>query len=144
MLQPMTLLRAHEYHPIGARIYHGSTSSVISAPLGRYLGHLRRSLLALGYALSLTATLSGCALYNASEKCGLHDCPGDAQITARVRSQLDRRSDLEPNVITVQTLDHVVYLYGLMSSDVEIDTAESIARQVPGVTRVVSSMAVLN
>jgi osmotically-inducible protein OsmY len=48
--------------------------------------------------------------------------------------------DLEPNAIAVQTLDHVVYLYGLVSSSLEIYTAESIARRVPGVTGVVNSM----
>ena len=79
-------------------------------------------------------------MYKTYEKCGLRGCPGDAEITAEIQSEFEKRSDLEANAITVQTLDHVVYLYGLMSSSLEIDTAESIARKVPGVTRVVSSV----
>jgi len=92
---------------------------------------MRRSPCALAFVLILTGVLSGCAAYKTYENCGLHGCPGDATITA----------DVEPNAITVQTLDHVVYLYGLVSSSLEISTAESIARKVPGVTGVVNSMA---
>jgi osmotically-inducible protein OsmY len=47
-------------------------------------------------------------------------------------------------VITVQTLDHVVYLYGIVASGLEIGTAESIALQVPGVARVVNSIVISN
>jgi BON domain-containing protein len=46
------------------------------------------------------------------------------------------------NVIRVQTLNHVVYLDGVVSSGLEIDAAESIARDVPGVARVVNSIVV--
>jgi osmotically-inducible protein OsmY len=48
--------------------------------------------------------------------------------------------ELEPNAITVQTLDRVVYLYGVVSSSLEIGTAESIARKVPNVKGVVNSV----
>jgi len=99
-----------------------------------------RSLCALAFVLILTGALSGCALYNTYEKCGFYGCPGDAKITADIRVQFRQRLDLEPNAITVQTLDHVVYLYGVVSSSLEIDTAESITRKVPGVTGVVNSM----
>jgi osmotically-inducible protein OsmY len=99
---------------------------------------------ALAWVPLLSGALSGCALYHTYEKCGLHGCPGDAQISAQVRSQLRQRPDLEPDSIAVQTLDHVVYLHGLVNSGLEIDTAESAARAVPGVTRVVSSIAVSN
>jgi len=54
--------------------------------------------------------------------------------------QLSRCSFLEPNVIRVQTMDHVVYLNGAVTSGLEIGTAESIARQVPGVAEVVNSI----
>jgi osmotically-inducible protein OsmY len=101
---------------------------------------MRRPLNALALALILTGVFSGCAAYHTYEKCGFRGCPGDAKITADVLSQFRQRSDLEPNAITVQTMDHVVYLYGLVSSSLEIDTAESIARKVPGVTGVVSSV----
>jgi osmotically-inducible protein OsmY len=102
---------------------------------------MRRSPCALAFVLILTGVLSGCAAYKTYENCGLHGCPGDATITADVLAKFNERLDLEPNAITVQTLDHVVYLYGLVSSSLEISTAESIARKVPGVTGVVNSMA---
>lgn len=99
-----------------------------------------RSICALAFVLILTGALSGCAVYNTYEKCGFYGCPGDAKITADIRAQFRQRLDLEPNAITVQTLDHVAYLYGVVSSSLEIGTAESIARKVPGVTGVVNSM----
>jgi osmotically-inducible protein OsmY len=97
---------------------------------------------ALALALALTGPLTGCAAYDAYEKCGLRGCPGDAQITAQIRSQINQRPDLESGAISVQTLDHVVYLYGVVSSGLEISDAESIARSVPGVREVMNSMAI--
>jgi osmotically-inducible protein OsmY len=92
--------------------------------------------------LPMTGCLSGCALYHTYEKCGLHGCPGDAKITADIRSQFNQRSFLEPNAIRVQTLNHVVYLGGVVVSGLEIDTAETIARNVPDVVGVVNSIVV--
>ena|SRR5579863_7368906 len=91
-------------------------------------------------AVSLTATLCGCALYKTYEKCGFRGCPGDAIITASVVAQLNRCSFMEPNAVSVQTIDHVVYLNGVVRSPLEIGAAESIADQVPGVARVVNSV----
>jgi hypothetical protein len=102
----------------------------------------RRALSAWVSVFFLTGALSGCALYNTYEKCGFRGCPGDAKITADVVLQLNRCSFLEPNAISVQTMDHVVYLNGVVRSGLEIGTAESIADQVPGVARVVNSIAV--
>src|ERR1700733_4540762 len=94
--------------------------------------------------LSPAGALSGCALYNTYQKCGFHGCPGDAKITAEVRSKFYQSSFLEPYAIRVQTVDHVVYLEGVVSSGLEIDAAESIARKVPGVSRVLNSIVVSN
>ena len=110
----------------------------------QYLGHMGRPLRALAFALSLSVALSACALFDPTTKSGFQAGRSDAQITAEMRSQFNQHLDLESNAITVQTHDHVVYLYGTVSSGLEIDAAESIARQVPGVARVVSSMAVYN
>jgi osmotically-inducible protein OsmY len=90
----------------------------------------------------MRGVLSGCAVYDTYEKCGFHGCPGDAKITANVRSQLNQCLFLEPNAIRVQTLNHVVFLEGVVSSGLEIDTAESIARKVPDVARVMNSIVV--
>ena len=97
-----------------------------------------------GSVLVLTGLFSGCAAYKAYDKCGLRGCAGDANITSEIQTQFNQHLSLEPNAITVQPLDHTVYLYGLVSSSLEIDTAESIAGEVPGVTGVVSSVAVEN
>jgi len=92
----------------------------------------------------LLGALPGCALVGAIKECGIHGCAGDATITANVLLQFSHSSFLEPNVITVQTLDHVVYLHGAVASGLEIATAEAIASQVPGVKQVINSMVVLN
>jgi hypothetical protein len=84
---------------------------------------------------------------------------GDAYETIEImRDRLQRDSDEQPRrlrriptvstvrffrmsqrVIYVQTFNHVVYLSGLVDSVSDIDTAEAVARETPGVTDVVSS-----
>ena len=64
----------------------------------------------------------------------------DAQITAEVKALLDRHPELGTS-INVQTLDHVVYLYGLVDTPLDAEIANSVALQAPGATRVVSSIA---
>jgi osmotically-inducible protein OsmY len=95
---------------------------------------------ALIIAFALSGLLVGCA---AERKCGPGGCPSDAQITANVQTQLNRHPDLEGiNSINVQTLDHVVYLSGEVSTGLMKEAAETIARTTPGVTRVDSNIAV--
>jgi osmotically-inducible protein OsmY len=92
---------------------------------------------ALVFVLLLGA-LSGCAAY---EKCGLKGCAGDAQLAAAVRAAFGAHPELEPpNLLDIQTVDHVVYLYGLVDTDYQRQIAESIAHQVPGVSKVVNSI----
>jgi osmotically-inducible protein OsmY len=88
--------------------------------------------------LILSGALSACAVYR---KCGLVGCPGDAQITAAVLAQFREHPALEPpNLLHVQTLDHVVYLSGQVDTEVERSMAQSLALDVAGVTRVVNSI----
>lgn len=61
----------------------------------------------------------------------------DTKITADVQARLNQIAD-----VGSQTLDHVVYLNGLVDAGSEKSTAESVAKQVPGVTRVVNNIAV--
>jgi osmotically-inducible protein OsmY len=89
--------------------------------------------------LILTGTLCGCAGY---PKCDRAACYGDAQIKAEIEAKFAQDLEIEPNAITVQTLDHKVYLNGEVVSILEIDKAKSIASRVPGVTEVISSVAV--
>jgi osmotically-inducible protein OsmY len=99
-----------------------------------------RRFFALTFAIILTGALAGCAAYR---KCGFDGCPGDAEITAEVRALFDQHPVLEPpNLLTVQTLDHVVYLYGLVDTDLEREIAESVALQAPGVAKVVNSIGI--
>lgn len=96
---------------------------------------------ALISVLLLSSALSGCAT---ERNCGWAGCPGDAQITANVQTRLNRHPDLEGvSSINVQTLDHVVYLSGEVSSDLMRGTAEAIAQKTPGVARVEDSIAVI-
>jgi osmotically-inducible protein OsmY len=93
---------------------------------------------ALAFALVLTATLPGCAAY---KKCGFAGCPGDAEITAQVRALFDQYPVLKPpNLLEVQTLDHVVYLNGVVDTDLERQMAESVAHEAKGVAKVVNSI----
>ena len=88
----------------------------------------------------LLGMLSGCAAY---KKCGVGGCPGDAEITAAVQAEFARRAELRPpNVLNVQTIDGVVYLYGLVDTDLQRQMAESAAHQAPGVTKVINSIGV--
>jgi osmotically-inducible protein OsmY len=86
----------------------------------------------------LLGTLGGCAAY---QKCGLSGCPGDAELTAAVEAAFKGHDELQPpNLINVQTLNHTVYLYGLVDTDIQRLMAETLAQQVPGVTKVVNSI----
>jgi osmotically-inducible protein OsmY len=97
---------------------------------------------ALVLAACLAWALAGCAPY---EKCGFAGCPGDAQITADVHALFDRHPELGPSgLLSVQTLDGVVYLYGVVNTDLVREWAESIALQARGVRKVVNSLGVSN
>jgi osmotically-inducible protein OsmY len=84
---------------------------------------------------------AGCADVNEVKKCGLEGCADDRAITANVEAKLSRHAEVGTRV-HVQTLDHIVYLDGFVSSGLFSDVAEDVARTVPGVTRVVNSIAV--
>jgi osmotically-inducible protein OsmY len=92
------------------------------------------------FAAIFAGTLQGCATY---KDCGFGGCAGDAQITANVQTLFNQHPELgPPSSIQVQTLDHVVYLDGFVAAGLESSTAESVAHQAPGVTRVVNTIAV--
>ena len=103
--------------------------------------HLRKiRFYRLAAIVILTAAATGCATY---EKCGFRGCPGDASVTQNVQARFNQHPELgPPGSIDVQTLDHVVYLNGLVAAGLERQEAESVALGTPGVTRVVDSVAV--
>lgn len=98
-----------------------------------------KPLYALASFLFLTVALPGCATFQERGS----NADDDAKISANVQTQLDRRPQLgPPHSIDVQTLNHVVYLNGFVSAGLESETAESVADEAPGVTRVVNDIAV--
>jgi osmotically-inducible protein OsmY len=95
---------------------------------------------AIACASILTAALSGCADFRPSEN---QSRTADANITADVLARMNQMSALgPPGSIAVQTLDHVVYLNGVVDVGLEKRAAEATAREVPGVTNVVNDIAV--
>ena len=104
-----------------------------------------RRAIRLSYALGLAVVLSGCAAVSTYRACGVKGCPGDATVTRAVNDLFTQHPALEPpNLIDVQTLNHVVYLYGLVDTELQRQLAESVARGAPGVSRVVNTIGIRN
>jgi osmotically-inducible protein OsmY len=102
------------------------------------ISYLRLSTFTL--AVILAGTLAGCAT---NPTCVPTGCQGDAKITAAVQALFDTYPVLEPpNLLTVQTADRVVFLNGLVATDLQRDIAESVALRAPGVAMVVNGIAV--
>ncbi len=90
--------------------------------------------------LLLAVPLAGCV--SSATQCTSAECQADANITAGVQQQLQEHRELgPPNLIYVQTRRGVVYLTGQVATDLQRETAESIAGRVPGVVNVVNSIA---
>jgi hypothetical protein len=97
-----------------------------------------RPLYALACAFALVGAISGCATdQSAAGKMT------DEKITAAVQAMINQHPDVgPPDSVRVQTLDHVVYLSGQVSQGLMKQTAEDVARQTLGVTRVVNNVDV--
>ena len=92
------------------------------------------NLMAPGTMVLILMGLSGCATFG---KCGAEGCASDDKITANVHAAFAQHPELgEPNLINVQTVNHVVYLSGHVSAGEMRATAESVAHQVKDVARV--------
>jgi osmotically-inducible protein OsmY len=97
----------------------------------------------LALPLILCAAVAGCSAIQVYRKCGYEGCPADRTISAEVIRQLNRYPELgPPNSVRVQTLGGVVYLTGQVTTDYQIQVAESAARQAAGASRVVNTLAV--
>jgi len=87
-----------------------------------------------------SCALAGCATYR---QCGLGGCSGDTGITSQVQSRLTLYPALQPpNLITVQTLGRVVYLYGVVDTSLERELAGTVALRTEGVSKVVNSIGI--
>ena len=94
----------------------------------------------LAPSVFLAATLSGCATYRG---CGPNTCTGDQKINSEIERRLDRYPALVGEIpITVQTRNRIVYLTGMVATDLQRDTAESVALEAPNVAMVVNGIAV--
>jgi osmotically-inducible protein OsmY len=86
----------------------------------------------------LGSALAGCATYGKQAS----DSAGDAKVTANVQTAISQHPGLAiPDSINVQTIDHVVYLNGIVSEGLQSREAEAVAQQTPGVVRVVNQLA---
>jgi len=94
---------------------------------------------ALALALLTALSLTACASLDA---CKGSACGADDGITTSVRSELAEHTELRD--IGVQTIEGVVYLRGLVDTNVEREEAESAARRVTGVVSVVNTITVRN
>jgi osmotically-inducible protein OsmY len=78
-----------------------------------------------------------------SRECTSEECKQDAKITADIQARLKEHRELGgPNSVYVQTRGGVVYLTGQVATDLQRQTAESVARGVPGVGDIVNSIAI--
>jgi osmotically-inducible protein OsmY len=101
----------------------------------------RSKLTAPGTVALILIGLSGCTT---PQNCGPGGCVSDSKITANVHDAFKQHPELgEPNAITVETVNGVVYLSGSVSQGNMRATAESVARQVQGVSRVEDTIYVI-
>jgi len=91
-------------------------------------------------AVSLALLLAGCA----AETCADHPCSADQKLVEAVRSRIHDHSALLTDQIRVQADGDIVYLYGLVSTELERREVEDVARATPGVKKVVNNCAVEN
>jgi osmotically-inducible protein OsmY len=91
-----------------------------------------------GSALGASLTLAACG---SAPPCISSDCSADAGITDSVRRQLTMVSILPEDAVTVQTIDHVVYLRGTVDTERDLLDAAQLAGNVAGVRRVVNNLA---
>jgi osmotically-inducible protein OsmY len=97
-----------------------------------------RSIYSVGTFI-LVAAMSGCATHNACPGSG---CTPDEDTTAAVNAVISSHPDLgPPNQIQVSTINHVVYLTGIVDTGYQRKIAASLAANTNGVARVVDSIS---
>lgn len=95
------------------------------------------------WILGTAAALGACADNRGVEPCANGGCPGDAQLAAQVQAQIYRHPELRPpNLIYVRAHDGVVYLDGVVSTDLQREIAVAAAQQVPGERRVLDNIGI--
>jgi osmotically-inducible protein OsmY len=103
---------------------------------------ITQQLSGLALAVLLLGFTSGCAAF---KSCEGDACTPDQKITADVREQFVAHRELgAPAGLHVQTIHGVVYLSGIVDSDLERRNAEAIALTVANVKDVVNNLATRN
>jgi osmotically-inducible protein OsmY len=99
-------------------------------------------LCALTLTWLLAASLSGCVGFG---KCDPESCTGDKKITADVNELIKEHRELgAPAAFHVQTINGIVYLNGIVETDLERRSFESLVLQLPNVKDVVNSLDTRN
>jgi osmotically-inducible protein OsmY len=96
----------------------------------------------LALAILLAGSLQACATF---DKCTPENCASDKKITAEVNEMIvQNRQYGAPAGYQIQTVNGVVYLNGLVDTDLESREIESRVRTIPNVNDVVNSLTVRN
>lgn len=97
--------------------------------------------IALASALALTVlTFSGCAVVRDQQSVGSY--VDDATITTQVKARFANDPAVSAMAIQVETMKGQVQLSGFAKSSGERANAETIAKAVPGVTRIINNITV--
>lgn len=94
---------------------------------------------AFALALLLCGALGACS---ASHGCPPGGCEGDAKIKQQVEAMIYENKAIQPFSITVQAKEGVVYLYGIVDTQLQKNVLEEETAKIPGVKRVVNSIGV--
>lgn len=97
--------------------------------------------IALASALAITAiAFTGCAVVRDQQSAGSY--VDDATITTRVKARFANDPSVSAMAIQVETLRGAVQLSGFSKSSAERSNAETLAKGVPGVARVINNITV--
>ena len=99
----------------------------------------------MSFAQSLGIFVLAFGVASVSAHASLRKAADDANIASSVEAALDASSfSGAASSIQVQSIDHVIYLHGLVDTYPEKVLVQSIAAQTPGVERVVNSIEMHN
>jgi osmotically-inducible protein OsmY len=94
-------------------------------------------------ACLVAGALAGCVGNRAVDRCASGGCTGDMRLTAAVEARLSQHPELRaPNLVYVRAHDGVVYLSGLVSTELQREIAVSTAQQVPGERKVLNDIGI--
>jgi len=86
------------------------------------------------------SVLTACA----AETCKDAPCSPDEKLAETVKDRIDQHPALLADHLRVQADHGVVYLYGLVATQLELFEVEDLAKAAPGVARVVNMCSIEN